>query len=194
MSYDVVLDRRVARVERQQAQEAASAPDNRWYEFMAAPSCPPDKRIHIRGGIVTPSGRWGFIIQDDFIPDWTCDFENGAETQLTLVFANAGYFLPLILCYFGDWAAYRTIAGYEEPVFDCVVGAEVATAAEAEAQIDAFLNGYEQWYYYRLPLWGIVLKNDGYTGIPYAIQPIGMVNRGQSYLYRDARSNGGIFP
>jgi len=194
MSYDVVLDRRVARLERQQAVDAALVSDNKWYEFLPAPSCPPDRRIHIRGGIATTSGRWGWILVDDFIPDTVCDFENSSETGLDLIFSNAGHFLPLLLCYFGDWVAYRSIAGYEEPVFDCVVGTEVATAAEAEAQIDSFLNGVEQWYYYRLPIWGVVLQNNGYAGVPYAILPIGAVNRGQSYLYRDARSNGGIFP
>jgi len=196
MSYDVVLDRRVALLERQQTVGAGTVQDNKWYEFQCAPSCPPDKRIHIRGGIVTASGRWGFIINNDFILDFTCDFENEPETQLNLVFSNPGYFLPLILCYYGDWVGYNRAIGppYDLPVFENVIGTEVATAAEAEAQIDAFLNGYEQWYIFRFPLWGVVLKNDGCAGIPYAIAPIGAVNRGQSYLYRDARSNGGIFP
>lgn len=194
MSYDVVLDRKIQQLEKQQAVDATVVSDNMWYEFLAASSCPPDKRIHIRGGMTSLSGRWGWITQDDFIPDIVCDFENDTETQLTLLFSNAGYFLPLLLCYFGDWVAYRSIAGYEEPVFDCVVGTEIATAAEAEAQIDAFLNGYTQWYYYRFPIWGVVLQNDGQVGIPYAISPIDQVNRGRSYLYRDARSRGGIFP
>ena len=195
MSYDVVLDRRVAQLEKQATQETASAPDDLWYEFLAAPSCPPDKRIHIRGGISSLSGRWGWIVNDDFIPDTVCDFENEAETQLQLIFSNAGYFLPLLLCYYGEWVSYRTVSeAYEEPIFDCVVGIEVETAAEAEAQIDAFLNGYTQWYYYRLPIWGVVLQNDGNVGVPYAISPIDQVNRGRSYLYRDARSRGGIFP
>ncbi|NIV37615.1 MAG: hypothetical protein GWN58_51805 [Anaerolineae bacterium] len=194
MSYDVTLHRRLAQLEKQEAVAAAHEPPSIWYEFLPAPSCPPDKRIHIRGGVTSLSGRWGAITQDDFIPDTVCDFENETETQLQLIFSNANWFLPLLLCFYGDWVAYRSISGYEEPVFDCVTGIEVETAAEAEAQIDTFLNGYTQWYYYRLPIWGVVLRNDGYTDVPFAIQPIDKVNRGRSYLYRDARSQGGIFP
>lgn len=182
------------RMEKLQEREAAEVADDRWYQLLAAPSCPPDKRIHIRSGISSLSGRWGWITQEDFIPDKVCDFENEDETQLALNFTNASYYLGFILCYYGDWVAYRSIAGREEPVFDCVVGTEVATAAGAEAQIDAFLNGYTQWYYYRLPLCGVVLRNDGQVGINYAILPVDAVNRGRSYIYRDARSRGGIFP
>jgi len=184
----------LARMLKTQDRKAATVTDEMWYYFLVAPSCPPDKSVHIRGGISSLSGRWGAILQDDFIPDWICDFENEDETQLSLNFTNANYYLGLILCYYGDWVGYRSIAGYEEPVFDCVVGTEVETATEAEQQIDAFLNGNTQWYYYRLPLWGVVLRNDGQTGVDYAILPVDAVNRGRSYLYRDARSRGGIFP
>ena len=185
----------VRRIEKVRERDAGFEPDDRWYNLRVTPSCPPDKNLHIRTGIVNPSGRWGVIVQDDFIPDIVCDFENVDETQMSLNFTNADYYLGIILCYAGDWAAYRTLgAAYEEPIFDNVIGNEVATAAGAEAEIDAFLNGNTQWYYYRVPLWGIVLKNDGNTGIDYAILPVDTVNRGRSYLYRDARSRGGIFP
>lgn len=195
MSYSVAMERRIVRLEQQRARKAASESDNQWYEFLVSPSCPPDKRLYIKGGAVTPSGRWGGTVQDDFIPGWTCDFENEIETQMTLNFTNANYYLGMILCYYGAWAMYRTLGGvYTDPVFDNVIGTEVATATEAEAEVDAFLNGYTQWYYYRLPLWGLIIKNDGQVGVDYAIMPIDTVNRGRSYLYRDARSNGGIFP
>jgi len=162
---------------------------DKWYQFKVAPSCPPDKRLHIRSGFPVPSIRWSDIIDDYLIPDTICDFGNVDETDMDLVFTNANYYLPLLLCYYGTWLTDTTT----EPIFDNVIGTEVETLAEAEAQIDGFLNGVEQWYYYRLPLWGVVLKNDGNVDISYAIEPIDMVNRGRSYLYRDARSSGGIF-
>ena len=162
---------------------------DRWYQFKAAPSCPPDKRLHIRSGFPIPSIRWTDIVDDYLIPDTICDFENVDETDMDLVFTNANYYLPLILCYYGPWL--RDIS--TEPIFDNVIGTEAETHTEAEAQIDGFLNGVRQWYYYRLPLCGVVLKNDGNTSVDYAIEPIDMVNRGRSYLYRDARSPGGIF-
>lgn len=193
MSYGI--SERLHWLERRRDVAASVVADNKWYELACVPSCPPDRRIHIRGGIVTPSGRWGLIMVDDFIPDTICDFENQDETQMPLSFTDADYYLGLILCYYGDWAAYRTLGpAYEEPIFDNVIGTEVETATEAEGQIDAFLNGYTQWYYYRVPLCGVVLRNDGNTGVDYAILPVDAVNRGRSYLYRDARSGGGIFP
>lgn len=182
-------------LKRQQDREAAYVQDDRWYNLMVAPSCPPDKRLYIRSGIVSPSGRWAVIMQEDFIPDTICDFENVDETQMDLNFTTADYYLGIILCYAGQWAAYRTLGGaYEEPVFDNVIGTEVATAVEAEAEIDAYLNGVDQWYYYRVPLWGVVLKNDGVVGVNYSILPIDAVNRGRSYMYRDARARHSLFP
>ncbi len=189
------IETRLGRLEREQARTEIEDPNQQWYDLRVSASCPPDKRVHIRSGIGTPSGRWGFIMGNDFLPYTICDFENQPETQMSLNFTNAGYYLGLLLCYYGEWVAYRSLGpSYQEPVFDNVLGTEVETAAEAEAQIDALLNGSEDWYYYRLPLWAIVLKNDGNAGVDYAIEPVDVVNRGRSYLYRDIRSDGGIFP
>ena len=189
------IDRRIQRLERQGQREAGFELPGRWYELRVAPSCPPDKRLHIRGGIVTPSGYWGYVIQNDFVLDWICDFENDGETQMDLIFSNANYYLPIILCYYWEWVAYYhyyLAEQYAEPVFDNVIGIEVETSSEAEAQIDAWMNGYTQWYQETMPLWGVVLKNDGATGVQYAIEPIDAVNRGRSYLYRDVRARHNI--
>lgn len=183
------------RLQWEQDRADAFEPNDMWSRFKVAPSCPPDKRLHIRGGIATPELRIGAFILNDFLPNWICDFENEDETQMDLNFINAGYFLPVILCYYWNWVLNRSLgAGYEEPVFDNVIGSEAATSQEAEAQIDAFLNGYTDWYYYRMPLWGVILQNDGRAGVDYAILPIDQVNRGRSYLYRDARAQWQIFP
>jgi hypothetical protein len=190
-----ILSARIGRLQKKRARAAAFEPNDMWCQFKVAPSCPPDKRLHIRGGIATPEQRIGAFILDDFLPDWICDFENEPETQMDLNFTNAGYYLPLILCYYWDWVLNRSLgAAYAEPVFDNVIGNEVATTQEAEAQIDAFLNGYTDWYYYRMPLWAVILQNDGQAGVDYAILPVDAVNRGRSYLYRDARAKFAIFP
>ena len=184
-----MIDRRIGALDRARERSAADVPRrDMWYEFKVAPSCPPDKRLHIRPGIVTPSIRWSDFIEDDYIPYTVCDFENQTETDMGLVFVNAGYYLPILLCYNGEWLGYR-----DDPIFNNVIGTEVETAILAEAQIDGFLNGTEDWYYYRLPLCGVVLRNDGQVGANYAIQAIDAVNRGRSYLFRDSRSSGGLF-
>ena len=193
-----ILNRGVRKLERQQRQAAGYEPPGRWHEFLVRPSCPPDKRVHISGGIVTPSAYWGFIQQNDFLPEWVCDFEEGIRTGMNLVFTNANYYLPIILCYWYDFAAYYTYYEinyppdgwftWEDQPFDNVIGTEVATTVEAEAQIDAWMNGSTDWYKELMPLWGIVFKNDGQTEVNYAILPIDAVNRGRSYLYRDCRA------
>ena len=194
MNYQAI-DRRIQRLERQQEQEAGHAAPTRWYEFGVAPTCPPSKRLNIRGGVASPSAYWGWIMTNTYLPDWTCDFENQGETQMDLVFSNANWYLPIILCYYADWVAYYYADPefYAEPVFDNVVGLEVATSAEAEAQIDAWMNGYTQWYKEVLPLTSIVFKNDGQTGVPGAILPVDYMNRGRSYMYRDLRARHNIF-
>lgn len=163
----------------------------RWYEFNVSPSCPPDKRLHIRGGYAAESFNFDGTVQQSYTPTVICDFENKDETDMNLVFDNANYYLPIILCYYGDWIAYRTM-GSTLPIFDNVVGDEVETAAAAEEQIDRWMNGYTDWAYYRFPLWGVVLKNDGVVGVTYSILPIDLINRGRSYMYRDARHKDGL--
>jgi len=197
MNYGV-LDRRIQQLERQRDREAGFELPSRWYEFLVAPSCPPDKRLHIRGGTVTASAYWAWIMASDFVPDWICDFEDATKTGMDLVFANAGYHLPVIMCYHYDFVATYSYYGDEwftwnDQVFTNVIGTEVATPTEAEAQIDAWMNGYTQWYQEVMPLWGVIFKNDGQTGVPYAILPIEQVNRGRSYLYRDVRARHNIF-
>lgn len=183
------LDNRLRTLERTQDRKAANVEVPREYDFLISPFCPPDKRLYIRGGYATESYAFDGVVLQSATPIVICDFENEEETQLALTFTNANYYLPIILCYYGDWIGVRTFdLDYELPVFDNVTGTEVATAAGAEAQIDAWMNGYTDWSYYRFPLRGVVLRNNGETGVPYAILPIDSVNRGRSYLYRDARS------
>lgn len=183
------MNGRIVELEKYRGRLAANAPGgDLWYQFKVAPSCPPDKRLHVRPGIPVLSIRWTDFVEDDHLPYTVCDFENETETQMDLVFANANYYLPIVLCYSGSW-----LRNQSNPIFDSVIGIEAATSVLAEAQIDGFLNGIEAWYYYRLPLCGVVLKNNGAAGLPYMIEPVDMVNRGRSYIYRDARSSGGIF-
>lgn len=193
MTYSAGIVGRLYTLKKDQNRAASFEGNQTWYDFLVAPSCPPDKRLHIRGGNATSEDNFDGSIYDSFTPTIVCDFENEAETQLALSFTNADYYLPIILCYYGDWIGYRTFhPTYELPIFDCPIGNEVASAAEAESQIDTWLNGYTAWAYYRFPLRGVVLRNDGQVGVNYAIMPIDMVNRGRGYLYRDARARNSL--
>jgi len=183
------INARLKRVEQNQAVQSVTVEVQRAYEFTVAPSCPPDKRLHIRGGYATASDGFDGTLLVSTTPSVICDFENQDETDMALQFSNTSWYLPIILCYYGDWIASRTLGvAYETPIFDNVTGVEVETPAEAEAQIDAWMNGYTEWSYYRFPLHGVVLRNDGSINTNYAILPIDLVNRSRSYLYRDART------
>lgn len=188
------MDRRLQTLERTQARQDAFVANPAWYDFLVAPSCPPDTRLHIRAGNAAREQNWGGMnIYQSFTPTVTADFTVEEETQLALFFTNANYYLPIILAYHGDWIGRRgEDPEYELPIFDCPVGTEVATAAEAEAQIDDWLNGHTKWCYLTLPLRGVVFRNNGQAGVNYAILPIDQVNRGGSYLYRDARGRNSL--
>ena len=197
MSYTATLAG-VRRLERQQERDAAHAMPSRWYDFLVSPTCPPSKQLYIRGGIPSPSPYWGTIMTGTYIPAWTCDFENEDETQMDLVFSSANYYLPIILCYYYDFLASYPFYGQDyldggDPVFDNVIGTEVATSIQAEEQIDAWMNGVTKWFRELLPLVGVVFKNNGQTAVSYAIEPVDSVNRGRSYLYRDLRARHDIF-
>ena len=189
MSYDAGLGKRVKELERQQQGAAGFDLPGRWYELLVTPTCPPSRQLNIRGGTVTASPMWLWIMQRDFVPDMVCDFTVELETTLPLRFSNAGWYLPIILCLEGEWVAYGIpgASRADPPYFQPVVGDEVETSTQAEAQIDAWLNGYTQWYYYLVPLCGVVFKNNGVVDTDCSILAIDAVNRGRSYLYRDAR-------
>lgn len=189
-----IINSKIKRIERGYEREAGYVSNQTWYDFLVAPSCPPDRRVHIRSGNASREETWGgMTILQNYTPSTIADFTSFEDTQLELQFTHAYYYLPTILCYAGDWIGRRDEdPAYESPVYDCPAGVEVATAAEAEAQIDAWLNGYTRWCFLTFPLHGIVFRNDGQTGTSYAILPIDLVNRGRSYLYRDARARNSL--
>ena len=47
----------IRRLERQQAKRAASEPDNLWYQFRVAASCPPDKTLVVDSYLADPVDR-----------------------------------------------------------------------------------------------------------------------------------------
>lgn len=166
-----------------------------WYQFRTAPSCPPDKRIHMRGGLGwngpgyswTDSPYYGW-----WVPDRIADLEDTDSVTVDITFTTAGYYLGYALALLipeapdspaaNDWNF--TLIGTDD---------EQATAQEAEDDLLTWLQqsnwgvwawrgdalGYEVGY----PLCGMVLKNDGTVGAGAHILPIDSVNRGRSYIF-----------
>lgn len=185
-----VLERRLDALSRRDKTSAAHTHLQVWYEFLVRPTCPPSKQAFIRPGVLSSSTT-------AYVEAQIADFEDAANmNDLTCTFTNAYWYLPLILCFDSNWVQYAgnpAYASYWDYQFNNVLCEECETAGEAEQCIDALMNGSEAWYRYRFPLWGVVLRNNGQTGIPAAIQPIDAINRGGSYLYRDCRARTQLF-
>lgn len=177
-----IVDRRLGRLEKREAGRATSVSEPLSDHFRVSVSCPPDTRVHVRGGNVWEGGIWIGIGNGYYIESYTTDFASpdtidGFEGN----FANANYFMGVV---FGR-------AFYGEDNFVIWSGDEFATAGEAEQDIQDVALLMDPWYGddYNggLPLCGIVLQNNGQVGVNGAVLPIDAVNRGRSYYWRDLR-------
>ena len=173
----------IGRAVRQQEQQATNVIDPAWYQFKVAPSCPPDKRIHMRGGLIYHDfSAWG--INDTYgyawqVPSQTINLADNNQVTATIQYDNAGYYLGFVLI------MTMPIEDLEDVQFQLrSLNVESATAAEAEVQLQSDLYTYDvnPWYY-GYPLCGLILRNDGTTGAGCHILPVDLMNRGRSYIW-----------
>lgn len=169
-------------------------------QFFLVPTCPPTTSATLRQGMIHRNATyWGFAYYDVQVPDMVIDFANTGDTMaleqdgldlFTAAFDNAHYYVGIVFGFNYQWVQERTFDDPDiQPTFlyygDDV---EYATAPEAEEHIDWILNGgFEVSQWDRCSLWALVLKNNGTVDAPGQIEPIDPINRGRSYIYRDAR-------
>lgn len=176
------LGQRLQTLERGNARQAVSVEEPQSMHFQVAVSCPPSTVLHIRGGNVWESSYWVGVGYGYYIAADTADFSDADTIEgYSGNFTNADYYIGVV---FGR--------GFYGEDWFCVGGdTEFATAAEAEADIedDALLNAPWRGYDLNggLPLVGLVLRNDGRTGVDGAVLPIDRVNRSRSYYWKDLR-------
>lgn len=193
MSYLTALDTRIRRLHTQQARAAAFVPGQDWYQLSVAPSCPPDTRIHLRGGLAY-CGNFGaaYLTWNNrtyTVPNLTAELTDPDSVSVEIVFSNAGWYkFAMLLLALPALAVEPAESDWGFYLFE--TGEELQTATEAEAwmtSVDFRQAGVwsgETGY----PLCGVVLRNDGQAGVPGAILPVDVVNRGRSYLWpRDVR-------
>jgi hypothetical protein len=176
-------------------------------QFQLIPSCPPSTITTLLAGLMQRNAIYWFWVEFNVqIPDMEIDWSDLGETIqddedplvseiLTCTFDNAYWYIGFIFGFNWDWVRYRENRDHAlddpdyVPVFIYNGGkTEYETAAEAEAEVDYLLNGKEQigeWW--ESPMWGMVLRNNGTIGEAGAVLPIEPQNRGNSYIYRDAR-------
>lgn len=167
-------------------------------QFQLVPTCPPSATIRVLGGTLLRNAfSYGYYVYDMQVPENEIDFSDpvASEIDVDASFATAHYYKACLVTYGWSYVHNRNVdpsygpSGnytYKFNVFGGVT--EHQTAASAEAEIDLLLNGGENLNpKNRFKLGGVILRNDGTTGVNGAVLPIDAVNRGRSYLYRDAR-------
>lgn len=146
--------------------------------FMVSASCPPDNRIHIRGGWAwQPGNSYGGIYKSTNLGDeayvpWDY-FTYGR-------FVSAYWYLPIVTTYpvsFDRIYAYNigTISAGLAP-------AEYETAAEAEVAIERWWS--DRAWVYGVALPPLILRNNGNTTDEDQFMDIDPVNRGRSYIWQ----------
>lgn len=171
------------------------------YALRVAPSCPPSKVLHMRGGRSYLGYNYTINYYDAFeqraytIPDLMADLADTASVTVDVTFSNANYYQFFLL-------ELRTPAVAEQPSESDWsfhlhgTGDELETAGEAEAWLHSetfqlsspwqSILGTDVIVAY--PLCGLVLKNDGIVGAGCNILPVDAINRGRSYIWpRDMR-------
>jgi hypothetical protein len=146
--------------------------------------------LHIRAGWAQQGSYW--VAQETiWFPELSVDFTDAEQfVGYTGNFANADYYMPLLLRYDDDYFyALRDGGDTSQPIANYPVSTftEFATAAEAEAEAEGWFDGTHAMYTGRIPLCVVILKNNGTTGTNGQVLPVDAVNRGRSYFYRDVR-------
>lgn len=161
------------------------------WQFAVGPTEPPTTRVYVRPGVLTMSMYWLDAGDQLRIEPGYCDF---ADVELFQVgyyaswlprFAQPLAYVGAILC-LGDYEYYwgeQVVGPDTRPFALASYGQERRTAAEAEADIEAMLDGNTRIWWQRAPLWAVILR----SGEQRQVLPVDGGNRGRSYLWRDMR-------
>lgn len=184
----MTLGKRVASIRASMVKSANLVLSIQDSDFLVTPTCPPTTAVRVlRGKAWIDSNRWAFMTYRVEQPDDEVDFSTAANIGYGAdawrpSFANQYHYVGFVLGLTSSYVIYGSEPKYR------VYGdlGEYEGAADAEAEVDAFLNG-GTFVGSAIWLWAIILRNDGATGSAGAILPVDQMNRGQSYLYRDVR-------
>ena len=197
------------RLARQERKERARPTAGAIGQFRVSPTCPPSTSLRIFGGQALPDLATGWNDYNVQIPALMVDLSNGTiigssnnhynGVELSLIAPTPLCYWAVILSLHSEWIYFREFYG-DDPFDDfqyLYYGAQTAytTVDEAEDWIDLLLNGsgvgediMQPYKWDRMPLYAIILRNNGNTTAPNQFLPIDAINRGRSYLYRDMRS------
>ncbi len=173
---------RLNELARQQARLLARAEGAQADAFRLAPTIPPSTSLIVRPGRISFDfyywmGPFACRVWRDAM---TLDLTDSSALGANLTFGPPSTFLGAIIGFNTDW-----LAGYDLPQqWRTLTTSSHQAAAEAEADLDAILNGAvptrtDDWLY----LWALVLA----YGPDGRLTPVDPINRGRSYIFRDLR-------
>lgn len=189
------LTRRVQDLEKESRRRGATEIDWRWDEFRVSVSIPPDKRVHMRGGVAYAGmAYFGEDFSDKawFVPDRTADLADSSSVFVDVTFSGTGtYQAHTILIAIPTDPVEPTETDWN---FRLVTdGNEYTTAQDAEGALETLLATYNTVWPEPaddppsgMPLCGLILKSES-SGSGCPILPIDPINRGRSYVYQDIR-------
>lgn len=159
-----------------------------YYQLKVSCSVPPNTILHIRPGYVQ-RGPY-FIAQETiYFPALDLDFSSASQfyESYTGVFITANAYLPILVSYRSEY--FIALRDDDDTVLPVMTfgDTEYATATDAEQAIAGWMDGTNVLYWGDLPMFAIILKNNGTTGVEGQVQPIDPINRGRSYFWRDLR-------
>ena len=181
--------------------QSAFVPQESWNQFRVSPTCPPSTRLYVRRGRIYAGYNPTRADIDDWefhawtVPSLSADVADPDSVTIDVTFTTANYYQFFFL-------ELRVPAVIEEPnesdwsFYLHGTGDEFGAAPEAELWLDSYdFQRSSPWDHGDIdvdtvayPLCGLVLRNDGRTGVSGAILPIDLVNRGRSYIWpRDMR-------
>jgi len=181
--------------------QSAFVPQESWNQFRVSPTCPPSTRLYVRRGRIYAGYNPTRADIDDWefhawtVPSLSADVADPDSVTIDVTFTTANYYqffflelrVPAVIeePNESDWSFY--LHGTEDEF-------KTTTEAEMWTHTDDFLNhNYLDWdssmrIGSTYQLCGVILRNDGRTGIAGAFLPIDVINRGRSYVWpRDIR-------
>ena len=188
------LQGRLDRLRQQNQRQDVFVERENWDMFRVAPSCPPSKQVHVRGGRIYATYNPTGADVDDYeyrawtVPPLIADLGDVNSVYVDVGFSNANWYqlflLELRLPGEIEGPAASDWSFYLHGTLD-----EFETSCEAELWLDSedfqksFPWRHESIDIVSYPLCGLILRNDGQTGSGGHILPVDLVNRARSYLW-----------
>lgn len=194
MNQSVRLQKQIQQMFQASNRQGAYVPGADWYEFKVTPTCPPSKRLQMRGGLGYFAYQAAAYADYNYrcytVPDKTVDLADDEQVAIDVGFTNANWYkCYVLLLALPATGTEPAAADWSFVLWGDEVETETATEAESHMAWDTLVQSHP-WKsstttptYHGYPLAGIILRNNGTVGAGCPILAIDRLNRGRSYLW-----------